>query len=275
MQKIDKNTEYELFVKEVYESIINNEGYKNLVVKHDIKIEGKSGCKHQIDVYWELKVAGEVERFAIECKNYSKTIQISKVRDFFGVIYDIGNIKGVMVTKKGFQSGAKLFADFHKISLKEIRKPKADDWNGRLRKMQVNITHQEIKIKDIKLDFDENWLAKKFNGFNKAEIKLLSSLNEEIVLYKEDGSKDFNFREMEERIPRKTERGKDLRYEFDFSAEHRFIDTSIGRLKVHNVIIVYDETPISTDLTIDALMVTDAIFKDVQSGEMKFIRKKK
>ena len=271
----DKNIEYELFVKEVYETIINNEGYKNLTVDHNVRINGKSGCYHQIDVYWELRIAGEIKRFAIECKNYSKTIQISKVRDFFGVIHDIGDIKGIMVTKKGFQSGAKSFADFYGISLKEIRKPKKNDWDGKVRKTQFKIILQDIKIKDVKLNLDESWLINNMNPFKKSEIKIPSDVNEKVVIYKEDGSKDFDLREMEERIPRQANKAYGLKYEFDFSSKLRFVDTSIGKVKVYNIVVNYDENPISTELTIDAFAVTDAIFKDAQSGEIKFIRKNK
>ena len=275
MQKFNQNTEYELFVKQVYESIINNEGYENVLVKHNIKLQGKSGCKHQIDVYWELKIAGEVQRFAIECKNYSNTIEISKVRDFFGVIYDIGNIKGVMVTKIGFQSGAKLFADFYGVSLKEIRRPKEEDWKGRLRKVQFNVILQTIKLKDVKLSIDGKWLKEKNIDISKSEVNLLSDWNEDIVIYKEDGSKDFDFREMEERIPRKKVKGNGLKYIFDFRKELRLVDTTIGRVKIDGIIVIYDENPISTELIMDSLTITEAIFKDAKSGEMKFIKKKK
>jgi hypothetical protein len=34
-------------------------------------------------------------QFAIECKNYSKEVSVGRVRDFFGVIHDVGNVKGI------------------------------------------------------------------------------------------------------------------------------------------------------------------------------------
>ena len=275
MKKINENIDYELFVKQIYESIIGNEGYQNVTVLHDVRIEGKSGRKHQIDVYWELNIAGEIQKFAIECKNYSRLIQIGKIRDFFGVLHDIGNIKGIMVTKKGFQNGAKEFADYHGISLREIRKPKEEDWNGRVRKTQFDIVLQTIKIKKVDLNLDESWLKEKLGEFQKSEIWLLSNMNEEIVIFKENGVKDFDFREMENKIPRKSKKESDLIYEFNFSQESRFVDTSIGRVKVHNVIVIYDENPIKSELVIDAFTITDAIFKDIQSGSIKFIRYEK
>ena len=36
-------TEYELFVKEIYEAILRYEGIENINVQHDKKIKGSSG----------------------------------------------------------------------------------------------------------------------------------------------------------------------------------------------------------------------------------------
>ncbi|MCB9278404.1 MAG: restriction endonuclease [Lewinellaceae bacterium] len=268
----NKDVEYELFVKSVYQSILRIDGMEGLSVDHNVMIKGKSGCEHQIDVYFELRIAGEIQRFAIECKNYSKSIQIGKVRDFFGVVTDIGGIKGIMATKIGFQSGARLFGDFYRISLKEIRKPEEDDWNNRLRKIQFNVIMLHIKIKNIKINLDYDWIVKNFEYFDSEVLALLSSINEEIVLYFEDGEKDFDFRELEEKIPRKGKNVENLKYEFDFNKNFRFIDTNIGRVKVANIIVTYDEAPLSKEILIDSYHLTKAIFRDIQSGDMKFIK---
>ncbi len=50
-EPINKNLSYELFVKEIYEQIILEDGYKNIEVKHNILLEGRSGQHHQIDIY--------------------------------------------------------------------------------------------------------------------------------------------------------------------------------------------------------------------------------
>ena len=47
------NIEYEKFAQEVYQELVNADVVKSTEVRHDIKILGKSGQKHQIDVYWE------------------------------------------------------------------------------------------------------------------------------------------------------------------------------------------------------------------------------
>lgn len=120
---MERSTEYELFTQEVCRLIA---GYQNLgasSVKQNVKLKGKSGQVHQVDVYWEYEKSGEVHRVAIECKNYRKSVSVGKVRDFFGVLSDLGDMKGVMVTKVGYQKGAKQYADFYGIDLKELRAP--------------------------------------------------------------------------------------------------------------------------------------------------------
>ena len=117
------NIEYEKFAQEVYQELVNADVVKSTEVRHDIKILGKSGQKHQIDVYWEYEIAGVLHKVAIECKNYNKPVPVSKVRDFYGVLSDLNNVSGIMVTKIGYQEGAKKIGNHYGISLKELRTP--------------------------------------------------------------------------------------------------------------------------------------------------------
>ena len=96
---------------------------KNINVQYNIKLLGKSGCNHQIDVYCEFEMMGIKHYVAIECKNYSSKVSVGNVRDFFGVLYDVGNIKGIFVTKIGYRSGTEKFAKYYGVVLKELRVP--------------------------------------------------------------------------------------------------------------------------------------------------------
>lgn len=120
---MEGSTEYELFTQEVCRLIAEYQNLEASSVKRNVKLKGKSGQMHQVDVYWEYEKSGEVYRVAIECKNYSKKVSIARVRDFYGVLSDIGDVTGVMVTKVGYQKGAKQFADCYGIVLKELRTP--------------------------------------------------------------------------------------------------------------------------------------------------------
>ena len=84
---INRNTEYEKFAQEVYkyQHLFEADGITLVGVKHNVILVGKSGCKHQLDVYWEYKIKGIIKKVAIECKNYNKTVgrkSYEKVRKY-------------------------------------------------------------------------------------------------------------------------------------------------------------------------------------------------
>lgn len=49
------NTEYEQFTQKAYEQLSKYHHFNIKNVQHNIKLKGRSGCKHQIDVYWEYE----------------------------------------------------------------------------------------------------------------------------------------------------------------------------------------------------------------------------
>ena len=64
-----QGTEYELFVKDVYECLNKADGLSDVDIKHDVKLTGAAGVEHQIDVYWSFKFGGVEYRVAVECKD--------------------------------------------------------------------------------------------------------------------------------------------------------------------------------------------------------------
>ena len=99
---MNTNTEYERFTQEIYQQLVNTDVVKATQVLHNVKLEGRSGQKHQIDVYWEYEIAGNKHKVAIECKNYNRPVPISVVQSFKGVLDDLNGVNGIIVTKKGF-----------------------------------------------------------------------------------------------------------------------------------------------------------------------------
>ena len=156
---MNTNTEYEKFTRELCERLALYKGLLSSIVQHNVKLKGKSGFEHQVDVLWEYEKDGEVHRVAIECKNYNQKIPIGRVRDFFGVLYDVGNIKGIMACKEGYQDGAKKFADYYGISLKELRTPRdGETIIGELNmQFETDVIHRLFLI-------NEEWAAKR--GFD-------------------------------------------------------------------------------------------------------------
>ncbi|MFC6631834.1 restriction endonuclease [Microbulbifer taiwanensis] len=112
-----ESDEYELLVRELHEALVKNDGVENICVLHNVKIKGKSGATHQIDVYWEFKIAGVTYKTCIECKCFKSSVKKSHIAAFAAILEDIGNATGIFATSFGYQSGAKLFAQEKGIRL--------------------------------------------------------------------------------------------------------------------------------------------------------------
>ena len=136
--------QYEQLTQSIYQTILQKEGVNNIDVEHNISLKGKSGVKHQIDVLWKFKQAGVEHKVLIECKNYASSLTLEKVRNFFAVLHDIGNSNGLMVTKTGYQSGAKDFAEHYGIGLKILRKPIESDWENKIKDIHLNIVAKSV-----------------------------------------------------------------------------------------------------------------------------------
>lgn len=55
---MNPNTEFERFTQRVFQKLEHNGVLKPSRVQHNVKLKGKSGCEHQIDVLWEYEKDG-------------------------------------------------------------------------------------------------------------------------------------------------------------------------------------------------------------------------
>lgn len=132
-------TEYELFVKEVYESLNKADGLTDVEIQHDVKLEGAAGVEHQIDVFWSFRKGGIEYKVAVECKNYKARVSKEKIAAFHDILHDLGNVHGIVASKMGFQSGAIEYARKYGIQLMEIRHPVESDWKGKIKDIHVEL----------------------------------------------------------------------------------------------------------------------------------------
>ncbi|WP_018015911.1 restriction endonuclease [Teredinibacter turnerae] len=68
-------------------------------------VEGVRG-KHEIDVYVTFKRYGIECVWVIECKCWNSNVPKEKVAALQSIVSDVGADRGVIISKKGFQSGA-------------------------------------------------------------------------------------------------------------------------------------------------------------------------
>lgn len=262
------NTDYEKLAQEIYQKLNAVEGsIKNIDIQYNMKILGRSGCHHQIDVYWEFENMGETHKVAIECKNYNRDVSIGKLRDFFGVLHDIGDIKGIFIAKEGFQSGAIKFADYYNITLKEMRFPKGEDWNGRLRDLKTTINIVEKINIDAKPNLDMDWVFSNTALKEGDNIRIAGQTNE-LFITDEEGSVVTFISEIENNLPTDNIAEK-IEHEHPF--EKAFLNTPDGqKYKINSIKFTYD--CVNTSLSSTTYKGDDialAILKDVKSKKIK------
>ena len=273
------NTEFELFTQRVYQKLVNNEVIKPTSVQHDIKLKGKSGCEHQIDVFWEYEIHGNMHRVVIECKNYDSLVPIGKVRDFYGVLHDLGNVRGIMVSRKGYQEGAKKFADFYGIFLKKLRVP---EWNETIGSILFT-TQYDYRRTFYKID--EEWAA--HNNFdiqayrNRQSMLHFESdnwcygeylhidLNNRFIRSSK-GKKITSLEKLARKLPKKHEPGSS----FVFSFEDGWIESKyLGTVKVNEVKFIFGRDVQKTTVNLVADGFVEAVLNDAISGITVFVPK--
>lgn len=277
--------QYEQLTQAVYQAILQKEGVVNVQVEHDVRVVGRSGVSHQIDVLWQFKQAGIEHAVMIECKNYARSLTIEKVRNFYAVIQDIGNAQGLMVTKTGYQSGAADLAKFYGIGLKLLRKPTDDDWAGRIRDIHLDITAKSVVVTE------EKPLTAKISlrPSDDAQVKRLELLQHRQRLNIPSGP-GFCFldangqvatEEMKWWLPRQLDtRNKDVGgpYTQKIELKDKFVLLNAGHpdqelVRVIDIEVSYFVESFSHEVISHGEQLVDAILKDFDTNEVEYVKK--
>ena len=147
---------YEELTEGVFRRLLEHE---TLVanVERDVRLRGRS-TTHQIDVTFTFDAGGVEYRTIVQCKDWRTPVKQGQVLEFLGVLQDIpGQPRGIMVSRSGFQRGARSVADSHGVRLYELREPQDEDWEGLIRTVRIRgvIAIPEWEINDVR--FDEQW----------------------------------------------------------------------------------------------------------------------
>ncbi|SFP11469.1 restriction endonuclease [Pseudomonas borbori] len=269
------DTEYEKLAKEVYDEILQAEGFDTIEVKHNTNIEGKSGQKHQIDVFWEFSIAGMTHRVAVECKNYTSPVSVGKIRDFSAALDDIGNIQGIFITKTGYQAGAKKFANYKGIELKHLREPTEADLKsfGPPPSLNIrgNIYYLSNIIPDIKFNFPwviQNTQMKEGDPFE------MAALNCDIKIVDENGLTLKTFHDLEKELPSEFKEEFGKHHIFKFTNEYlAWPNAHYEKLKLEHIAFQYDVLHTKTFTTFEGRWAAKAVLEDIKSGAIHLHKK--
>jgi hypothetical protein len=265
-----KGTAYEVFVQALYQTLHDADGFDDIKVEHNkTDLVGRSGCAHQIDVYWEFKIAGQVYRTAIECKALEKAVPIGQVRDFYGVLSDVPGLQGIFVSRFGFQSGAKKYADHYGIPLKEIRSPMEEDREGRIEKHQLRVFLVFPEITAFRPDVTQAYL----NTLKPDEEvdASFAGTNYDPLIVDSAGNHVASHEEIRQQLPTDNQPATGLTATLSFPG--CFLNVSNGlRIPIVSVTVKYDVYVERADVLGE--QTAKAIMKDVSSGDIMFFHGK-
>ena len=195
-----KNTgiEYEELIKQLFQSIANQNNVRNIDIRRNVVLEGKAGGTHQIDVFWEFEYLEIIHKVIIEAKDYNSKVTQEKLFAFKSVLEDIpGQPRGIYITKTGYQKGAKDFAKHHGIKLYEFRQPNEKDWKGKVRDIHIDIEYSTPIVEKINFVIDCEWLKIhcKNNNIPPSENYNFRECSEAVFLYDENDNEICSMQE--------------------------------------------------------------------------------
>lgn len=270
MSNTAKGTAYEQFVQGLYQTLHGAEGFENVKIEHNkTNLVGRSGCAHQIDVYWEFTIAGKSYRTAIECKAFDQAVPIGKIRDFYGVLADVPGLQGIFVSLFGFQSGAKQYAEHYGIDLKEIRPPADADWEGRVQDIKLRFFIVMPKITAHRLDVTKAFLAT-LKDDERLDVPFSGTTYDSFVVDGQ-GAHVASLEEIRQRLPAGTQAATGLVETVPFPG--CFYPASNGlRIPIDSVTVRYDVEVEQADIL--GKRAAKAIIKDVNTGDTLFFDQK-
>lgn len=269
MSAYTKGKNYEQFVQNIYHATLLEEGYSNIVVElNKTDLVSLKGVTHQIDIYWEFEVAGNRYRTAIECKDHASPIPIGKIRDFNSVLMDYPGLYGIFVSTNGFQRGAVHFAEKSGITLKEIREPRDEDFDGRIKEIHLTSNVVTTNITRFELVPTKSFLATIPKDGQVALV--FEGTNYDPMIFDKDGNPIASHADIQNSLPtdQTAEIGKKWRWQ-KTGAHFRTPEGALIPLEF--VYFEYDVLVSSVTSISRAQDMVRGVIKDIQTGNLRFI----
>ncbi len=209
---------YELITQQIFQEILDQDSVRTIQVKQNITLQGKSAT-HQIDVFWDFETGGICYATVVQAKDWSTPVNQGELLKFKAVLDDLpGQPRGIVVTRSGYQSGAREFAHAHGILLYELTETPdppsppivlTDVSWAKIRLIGVTpdmrllseITVFTPEFSDATFICDQEWLKEIEVRFGSEVVKELLSTRfskppQDVALYAEDGKQTGTLRDL-------------------------------------------------------------------------------
>lgn len=270
-----KNTgiPYELLTKRIFQDILNQSEVKTILVQHNVSLKGKSAV-HQIDVYWKFELNGISYETIVQSKDWNQAVSQGALLQFKAILDDLpGSPVGIFVTRTGYQAGAREYATTHGIILYELREPKDEDFNGRIKEIHLRIISRVPHVTDQQPMIDVAWARgeKERLSLTDQETKIqLEGMADEIHFKDSEGRKIISFHDASTQLAEKASTEESLlRLTFESPL---FLDTNNPAFPLVRCLGVQAKIRIVEDLHETILKAEDTvafILKNVISGDIQ------
>jgi len=265
IEGVKTSTDYEKVAQRVYSAILAAQGIDTVDVRHNVGVLGRSGVEHQIDVYWKFRYAGIEHKVLIECKHYSQTIDLIHARNMLGLVTDIPNSQGVLVTTVGFQAGVVNLCAHYGIGLKRLRGPQGSDWDGYIQKFDVHGDIYRTEYLSVNLTIDESD-PETVSSLQGAAPHSIDALN--AVLQGNSGETRTISSWLDSCItvdPQKIGEVVDV----VLTPVDTYITEGLKRFKLKSVKVQHTLSHHQIDINFDAMDLVKAVLEDFNSGEIE------
>lgn len=120
----------------------------DVTVRVDDQVPGADGTR-QIDVSIRSRLGPLELLTVVECKDYNKVVDVTKIDAFQSVIADVGASKGVMVSRKGFSRTARQKAE--RVGIDLFRADNVSAIDRAVSEVPVHVRELSVDIAEIHL----------------------------------------------------------------------------------------------------------------------------
>lgn len=111
--------DYEIYIHKHFQGL-----FPDAVIRHNVKKLGViSKVERQIDIYIKGKVAGFDLNIVVDCKYFSRKIDVKVIESFISFLHDLKANKGVIITNSGYSKAAynRAYYDTQDVEIRIIK----------------------------------------------------------------------------------------------------------------------------------------------------------